>query len=152
MSIHLSNREAARLLARELGPAPKRKRKPTPAAPSEHAIQADLVARIAARAADHPALRLLYSVPNGGHRHAAVAGKMKAEGQRAGVPDLVLPVARGGWHGLFVEMKRPGGKVSAYQRWWLDALAEQGYYTVVCYGADEAEQTILNYVNGVYYR
>ena len=38
-----------------------------------------------------PELALLFAIPNGGHRHKAVAAKLKAEGVRAGVPD------RGRW-------------------------------------------------------
>lgn len=65
------------------------------------------------------ALRLLFAIPNGGERAAPVAARMKAEGAKAGVSDLMLPVARvvrsgtiGNWpyglhHGLFLEMKRP---------------------------------------------
>jgi hypothetical protein len=47
-----------------------------------------------------PEARWLYAVPNGGFRHKAVAGKMKAQGVRAGVLDFNLDVARGGYHGL----------------------------------------------------
>ena len=34
------------------------------------------------------ALKWIFAVPNGGHRAKSVAGKMKAEGAKAGVPDL----------------------------------------------------------------
>ena len=47
-----------------------------------------------------PELRLLFAVPNGGHRHRAVAARLKDEGVKAGVPDLFLPVPRGAFHGL----------------------------------------------------
>lgn len=120
--------------------------------PTEHNEQRALVERIAWRANQNPVLCLLYAVPNGGMRHRAIAGQMKAEGAKPGVPDLVLPVARGGWHGLYLEMKRPGGRTSPEQRWWLAQLSEQGYYTAVCYGADEAERTILDYEQGRYTR
>ena len=43
----------------------------------------------------HPELRFMYHVPNGGRRNAREAAMLKAEGVKAGVPDIVLPAARG---------------------------------------------------------
>ena len=63
---------------------------------SEHQEQAALFRWAWFAQVKHPALALLYAIPNGGHRHKAVAARMKAEGVKAGVPDLCLPVARGG--------------------------------------------------------
>lgn len=81
----------------------------------------------------------LLHIPNGGWRSAATAARLKAEGVRPGVPDLMLPVASGGYHGLWIEMKRrDGGRVSAKQREWLDLLNANGYRAVVCHGAGEA--------------
>lgn len=54
----------------------------------------------------HPlAWKLAYHVPNGGHRVKAVAAKLKAQGVKAGVSDICLPMARGGWFGLYIEFK-----------------------------------------------
>ena len=64
-----------------------------------------------------------------------------------GVPDLFLAVARGQYHGLFIELKRrKGGKVSLEQTQWLNELTIQGYLAVVSYGWDEAKGTILRYL------
>ena len=49
-----------------------------------------------------PELELMYHVPNGGYRNKAEAGRFRAQGVKSGVPDIVLPVARGGWHGLYI--------------------------------------------------
>lgn len=60
-----------------------------------------------------PELALLYHIPNGGSRHKAEAARLRAEGVRSGVPDLCLPVPRGGCHGLYIELKRlRGGRLS----------------------------------------
>jgi hypothetical protein len=97
-----------------------------------------------------PELRMLYHVPNGGHRNKIVAAKLKAEGVRSGVPDICLPVARLGYHGLYVEMKRrKGAKTTPEQTEWLEALRKQGYCAVVCYGFDEAREAVENYLTGV---
>ena len=70
-----------------------------------------------------PELALLHHIPNGGKRGKAEAAKLKRMGVKPGVPDLHLPIARGGFHGLYVEMKRlDGGRVSSEQRVWLAAL------------------------------
>lgn len=89
----------------------------------------------------------LLAIPNGGARHPAVAGKMKAEGVRAGVPDLFLPVPKGGLHGLWVELKAPTGRPTPQQLGWLDYLASQGYAAVLCKGWEAARDTIRDYLN-----
>ena len=90
---------------------------------------------------------LFYAVPNGGWRDKVVAVKLKAQGVSPGVPDLVLPVPRGDWHGLYVELKRAkGGQVSAYQKAWIEDLRGQGYRAEVCAGADAAMAVIIDYL------
>lgn len=75
-----------------------------------------------------PELRLLYHIPNEGKRSRVTGGQMKAQGMRKGVPDLHLPVARGKYHGLYVELKRMNGETPAKeQAEWLEALEAQGY-------------------------
>ena len=94
----------------------------------------------------HPELALLYAIPNGGHRHKAVAAKLKAEGVRKGVPDICLPVPRGRWHGLYIEMKTPTGTVRPEQKRWLAALRSQGYDAAVCRGWESARRFIEEYL------
>jgi hypothetical protein len=113
--------------------------------PSEHTEQTWLFQMFAAKEAAIPELALVFAVPNGGHRNEVVAKKLKAEGVKAGVPDLVWPVARGRHHGLFVEMKKLGGHASEGQRKWLTALLAQGYFAVTCQGADAAYQAFMRY-------
>lgn len=88
----------------------------------------------------------MFAIPNGGHRHKAVARKMKAEGVKAGVPDIFLPVSRGGYGGLFVEMKYGRNKPSQKQLRWIDALAEQNFLAIVCYGFEDAKEQIIDYL------
>jgi hypothetical protein len=72
---------------------------------------------------------------------------MKAEGVRPGVPDLCLPVARGVYHGLYIEMKTSIGSVRGQQKPWHEFLKQQGYYMAVAYGADIAKQILTTYIN-----
>lgn len=91
----------------------------------------------------------IYAVPNGGNRHIAVAAKLKAEGVRSGVPDLVLPASVGSYHGAYLEMKKiKGGSVSKNQRLWLDYLRQNGFATGVANGSREAIDWLTRYLNG----
>lgn len=92
---------------------------------------------------------LLFAIPNGGARSATTGALLKAEGVRAGVPDLFLAVPRGSYHGLFIEMKKiKGGVVSAAQECRCAELHSQGYAVEICHGWQEAVTTITSYLNG----
>lgn len=94
----------------------------------------------------YPELKWLYHIPNGGSRNKAEAARLKEQGVKAGVPDLCLPVARSGFHGLYIEMKYGKNKTTDNQKEWLAGLAENGYQTAVCYGAEEAQKVIKEYL------
>lgn len=89
----------------------------------------------------------VFHIPNGGSRNAIEGANLKRQGVMAGVPDLCIPVARGGFHGLYIELKRDKkSTVGKSQRYWQSLLNEQGYLALVCYGADEAISQIDRYV------
>jgi len=89
-------------------------------------------------------LKIVYcAVPNGGQRHKAVAVKLKMEGVKAGVPDLLLFTPAGGYRGIAIEMKDvKSGRLSTYQKKWKEDLESCGWLSVVCHGADEAIKVI----------
>ena len=96
-----------------------------------------------------PELGLLYHIPNGGSRDPREAHNLRMQGVKPGVPDICLPVPRNGYAALYIEMKRKsGGVLSDNQRVWLKALNRAGNRAVVCYGFDEARETILEYLRG----
>lgn len=113
---------------------------------TEHAEAVTLMRVVKLHEAKHPELRLLFAVPNGGDRHPAVAAKMKAEGVKAGVPDYLLPVARGGFHGLAIELKTSTGSASREQKQWLADFRDQGYRAEVCKGWQQAFDTLKEYL------
>lgn len=116
---------------------------------TEGAEQATLFSWAEMRSIKYPELRLLFHIPNGGSRGKVEAARFKAEGVKAGVPDLFLPVARGPYHGLFIEMKRrSGGRTSDAQRKWIAALATEGYLATICYGWKEAAELLEDYLEG----
>lgn len=114
----------------------------------EHAEQAALMRWAMFARARLPELALLYAIPNGGHRHKATAARLKAEGVKRGVPDVCLPVSRGGIHGLYVELKTERGKPTPEQLGWIRALRRQGYAACVCRGWEQARAAIENYLAG----
>lgn len=91
---------------------------------------------------------LIYHVPNGGHRQKAVAAKLKAQGVKAGIPDLVLPMARGGFFGLYIEFKATvePAPVSASQKDCMRRLNAQGYLAIVCRGQFDAMEQLRAYL------
>jgi len=94
----------------------------------------------------YPELTLLYHIPNGGRRDKLEAARLKREGVKAGVPDLCLPVARGGYHGLYIELKAGKNTATPLQRQWIAALEMQGYAAAVCTGWPEAKKVIEDYL------
>lgn len=95
-----------------------------------------------------PELEYLVAIPNGGARHIAVAAKLKAEGVKKGFPDLQMNLARSGYNGLFIELKNRDGKTSPEQKDWLERLMRAGNKAVVCKGWIDAQQTIIDYLDG----
>jgi hypothetical protein len=82
---------------------------------------------------------VIFAIPNGGQRHKATAAKLKAEGVVAGVPDIFIPA----W-AIWIEMKKPGGKVTDSQATMKQYLEGCGYTVYVCYGFDDARKVIQN--------
>jgi hypothetical protein len=123
---------------------------------NEHEEQAEVIAWASMMEFEYPVLGLLYAIPNGaklpwrkgrgGKHYSPEAMKLKAEGLRPGAPDLCLPVARGGWFGLYIEMKYGKNKPSEKQEAMLNKLTEQGFLAVVCYGHVDAKEVILGYL------
>lgn len=91
----------------------------------------------------------VFHIPNGGSRNKMEAANLKRQGVKAGVPDLMFPVALRGYHGLFIEMKAGKNKTTQNQDEWLDLLAKHGYCVRICYGYDEARCVINWYFEEV---
>lgn len=114
--------------------------------PTEEQEQVAVMHWAAMMAGRWPELRMLFHVPNGGKRSKTEAARFRAAGVRSGVPDLFLPCARGGYHGMWIEMKAVGGRVSAEQARWLRELQAAGYLCRVCYGAGAAIAELERYM------
>lgn len=89
---------------------------------------------------------LIWAIPNGGHRNKIVAKKLKDEGVLPGVPDLHIPVAMKGYHGLYIEMKAGRNKPSDEQATIMAKLQNEGYKCVVCWSLDEFIKAVDEYI------
>ena len=85
-----------------------------------------------------PELQFLFHIPNESVGGQGWIIRNRQLGVKSGVPDLMLPIPAGDYHGLFVEMKTKGGRVSETQKKWIDALNGLGYLAVVAYGWEDA--------------
>lgn len=84
----------------------------------------------------------IFAIPNGGKRSISTAKKLKAEGVKAGVPDLYIPA----WN-LWVEMKRvKGGRVSPEQKDWHEYLESIGDTVILGKGATDASAKVLAFI------
>lgn len=121
---------------------------------SEHQIQRALIKWRDARVKSEPRLRNLFAIPNGGARDAVTGARLKAEGVRAGVPDLFLAwhieryhmVGKEIIHGLFIELKTPRGRLSQPQKECIEDLEDAGYTVAVCRSTQEAIDVIEEYL------
>lgn len=95
-----------------------------------------------------PELELMHHIPNGGKRSKTEAARFKAMGVKRGVSDIFLPVARGGFHGLYIELKAKDGKVESAQKDWIESVRKQGYCGAVCFGGGLAADLIQKYMKG----
>ncbi len=113
----------------------------------EHDAQVALFERVARHIDLIPDLSMMFAIPNGGYRHKATAVKMKAEGVRAGVPDICLPVPNKRHHGLFIEMKSKVGRASPDQKSWMQGLRDRGYLCAICRSEDDAWEVLIEYLS-----
>jgi len=108
------------------------------AQPSEHLEQVSAVNWFEST---YPGV-LIFAIPNGGERHPAVAEKMRREGVRRGIPDLMIPAWR-----TFVEMKAQKGRLSEHQKDRIAYLSSVGYRCLVCCGFDDFKSQITQLKN-----
>lgn len=95
-----------------------------------------------------PQLKWLMHIPNGGKRNKAEAGRLKAQGVKAGVSDIFLPVPVGKYAGLWLELKAGNNKPTDKQLEFLDDMNAAGYLATWKTGAEASCNTILNYLDG----
>lgn len=117
------------------------------AGPSEHQVQCAVI-QWWARA--HKQYRLpefaLFAIPNGGARDVITGARLKAEGVRRGVVDLMLAASKGERSGLFMEMKIGKNNPSPEQLAFIEHLRSQNYTASVHWESESAIQAIKDYL------
>ena len=107
--------------------------------------QAKVIAWARANERNYPYLQLLHCSLNGVKMTKAQAGRAIAQGMLSGVPDLFLPVRRGGYAGLYIEMKWGKNTTTPNQKTYKADVESQGFLAKVCYSAKEAIEVIQKY-------
>lgn len=118
-----------------------------PVGPTEHQEQCAVISwwAVAHQQYQLP-LFALFAVPNGGARDAITGSRLKAEGVRRGVSDLILAKPIGIHHGLYIEMKAADGREGEDQQAFGKYLESVGYRFAFCYGATPAIELIQKYL------
>lgn len=113
---------------------------------SEHAEQSLLFQWADLAKGQHPELELLHAIPNFAKVSPRWGAWMKAEGKKAGPPDVHLPVPRGRYASLYVELKIPPNKETEAQKLWRERLNAAGNLSIVCLSWEAARDAILEYL------
>lgn len=123
--------------------------KPKPRAdkgPSENQIQAAYFEWATLASRKYRELLAVYHVPNGSYKSPSMRGLFKRIGQKAGVPDVHLPVARDGKSGFWIEFKSKKGRLSDIQKVWISLLESLGHVVIVSRDWMEAADATLEYL------
>jgi hypothetical protein len=94
-----------------------------------------------------PELKWLFAIANGGSRHFLEAVHLKQQGVKKGVSDMFLPLPKGSYSGLFIELKVGKNKPTKEQKEFIEYANKVGYLAKVCYGHQEAISLIEKYLN-----
>ena len=117
--------------------------------PSESEEQQALFEWVEANIYKYPELKAFYHIPNEGRRSKYEGARLKREGLKEGVSDNCLPVKKGGYGNLYIELKkRQGGVVSDAQSEWIELMKEVGNAAFVCYGWEQARDRLVEYLEG----
>jgi len=95
----------------------------------------------------HPALRLMTGSLAGVNLDIVQARRAKDAGHKAGFPDIHLPVARGQWISLYIELKTDEGRASADQLTIAKLLRDEGNLVLFIKGSEQAWNTIMKYLS-----
>lgn len=114
---------------------------------SEYAHQVSVFIWAALHINKYPQLKWLHAIKNEEKSGSAIVGaKFKASGVKSGVSDLFLPALASCSSGLFIEMKKPGGRPSIDQLEFGCDMVDEGYAFIVCDTWESATKAIVEYL------
>lgn len=112
---------------------------------NEHEVQRNFFIELEARGI--PERSVIHAIPNGSFRTKKTAARLKAEGVRAGVLDVFVPVARCGYHGLYIEFKYGTNKMTEEQNTFASRVQRQNYDVRIFYNGKTAANYLQQYLN-----
>lgn len=86
----------------------------------------------------NPLLKTIFHVENERKCTPAQGARRKRKGVRAGIPDIIVPIPRGKYCGLVIELKTKNGKISKEQKEMLTLYEQLGHCIAILYSAEEA--------------
>lgn len=86
----------------------------------------------------NPVLKVIHHVPNEGKTTLAGGARKKRKGCRAGILDINVPIPKGDYCGLWIELKTIKGKVSVEQKKIIEILHRLGHCIRIAYSGEEA--------------
>ncbi len=89
----------------------------------------------------------IFAVPNGGERNIIVAQRLKQEGVKSGISDIIFLKPVGKCSGLLVEVKTLEGKQSPTQKDWQEKITRDGYIYIIIRTLEQFQQVINDYLN-----
>ena len=90
--------------------------------------------------------KVTWHTPNQRNCSPQRGNKLRKMGVLSGVPDIFMAIPKGGYSGLFIEMKSPKGNLTPAQKMMLERLNNQGYKAISCRSVDEAITQTKNYL------
>lgn len=148
LKMRLTNKDFNRLAKKPRLTNPTAKKVKQAFGESEDKIQTDILTWASyVKYNDKTLADYLHHSPNGGQRNAREGAKFKRMGVKRGYPDLILDIARQGYHGLRIELKTAKGRASTEQKQRLEMLNAENYKAVLCFGYDEAVNTLKDYMS-----
>jgi hypothetical protein len=116
----------------------------------ESTIQIDIFNWIREQETKHPVLRTIFHTPNSFFgTNFGVITHLKKMGMRKGVYDIIVPVSKGNYAGLWIEVKKPKGKLSLEQLQYIDLINNHSDFPTLfktTYNAGEGIQIIKDYL------
>lgn len=114
---------------------------------TEHRIQSSFFQIVNAYANQDPRLENVFAIPNGGKRDKITGAIMKREGVKAGVMDVFCMIPSGRFHGLWIEFKRKGGRLSKAQVEFGTRATRAGYPCIIATDAEDAFRALRKYMD-----
>lgn len=96
----------------------------------------------------HPEARKIFHIPNEGKMSAIAGAILNREGRQKGVFDLHLPLARGGYHSFWMEVKIPGDSLTPEQAEFGRQVWADGCYAVTVWDSQTGIDQVMDYLKG----